>query len=48
MLQQIQVVRALPFYERFLERFPTVQALAEAPLAGRYRSGETSAATGGW
>jgi A/G-specific adenine glycosylase len=22
MLQQIQVVRAIPFYERFLERFP--------------------------
>jgi len=46
MLQQIQVVRAVPFYERFLERFPTVGALAEAPLAeaiqvwgdlGRYR-----------
>ena len=46
MLQQIQVVRAIPFYERFLERFPTVEALAAAPLAeairvwgdlGRYR-----------
>lgn len=46
MLQQIQVVRAIPFYERFLERFPTVEALAEAPIAeairvwgdlGRYR-----------
>jgi A/G-specific adenine glycosylase len=46
MLQQIQVVRAIPFYERFLERFPTVDALAKAPLAeaiqvwgdlGRYR-----------
>jgi A/G-specific adenine glycosylase len=46
MLQQIQVARAVPFYERFLERFPTVEALAEAPLAdairvwgdlGRYR-----------
>ena len=24
MLQQIQVVRAVPFYERFLERFPTI------------------------
>ena len=46
MLQQIQVKRAIPFYERFLERFPTVEALAEAPLSdairvwgdlGRYR-----------
>jgi A/G-specific adenine glycosylase len=46
MLQQIQVKRAVPFYERFLARFPTVDALAEAPLAeaiwvwedlGRYR-----------
>ena len=46
MLQQIQVVRAVPFYERFVDRFPTVRALAEAPLAeaiqvwgdlGRYR-----------
>jgi A/G-specific adenine glycosylase len=46
MLQQIQVKRAIPFYGRFLERFPTVGALAEAPLAdairvwgdlGRYR-----------
>ncbi len=46
MLQQIQVKRVIPFYEAFLERFPTVRALAEAPLAeairawgdlGRYR-----------
>ena len=46
MLQQIQVVRAIPFYERFLERFPTVEALANAPISdairvwgdlGRYR-----------
>jgi A/G-specific adenine glycosylase len=33
MLQQIQVVRIVPFYERFLERFPTAQALAGAPIA---------------
>ncbi len=33
MLQQIQVVRAVPFYLAFLERFPTVEALAEAPIA---------------
>jgi len=33
MLQQIQVKRAVPFYECFLERFPTVEALADAPLA---------------
>lgn len=46
MLQQIQVKRAVPFYERFLERFPTVEALANAPISdaikvwgdlGRYR-----------
>ena len=46
MLQQIQVKRAIPFYERFMDRFPTAEALAEAPLSeairvwgdlGRYR-----------
>src|SRR4051794_41141608 len=46
MLQQIQVSRAVPFYLAFLERFPTVQSLADAPIAeviriwgnlGRYR-----------
>jgi A/G-specific adenine glycosylase len=46
MLQQIQVSRAIPFYLAFIERFPTVGALAAAPLAeairvwgdlGRYR-----------
>jgi A/G-specific adenine glycosylase len=46
MLQQIQVKRAVPFYEAFLGRFATPRALAEAPLAeaikvwgnlGRYR-----------
>lgn len=33
MLQQTQVDRVRPYYERFLERFPTVAALAQAPLA---------------
>jgi A/G-specific adenine glycosylase len=46
MLQQIQVIRAIPFYHAFLARFPTVRDLAAAPLAdaimvwgdlGRYR-----------
>lgn len=46
MLQQIQVVRAIPFYEAFIARFPTIHDLAAAPLAaviqvwgdlGRYR-----------
>jgi A/G-specific adenine glycosylase len=46
MLQQIQVARAIPFWEAFLVRFPTPAALAAAPLAeairvwgdlGRYR-----------
>ncbi len=31
MLQQTQVDTALPYYRRFLERFPTVEALAAAP-----------------
>lgn len=33
MLQQTQVSRVLPRWERFLEAFPTVDALAAAPLA---------------
>lgn len=32
MLQQTTVAAVIPYYQRFLERFPTVQALAEAPL----------------
>jgi A/G-specific adenine glycosylase len=32
MLQQTQVDTAVPYYERFLARFPTVEALAAAPL----------------
>ncbi|CAM3347594.1 A/G-specific adenine glycosylase [Deinococcus saxicola] len=31
LLQQTQVARGLHYYDRFLEAFPTVQALAEAP-----------------
>jgi A/G-specific adenine glycosylase len=31
MLQQTRVVAVVPYYERFLERFPDVQALAAAP-----------------
>ncbi|MCC2639291.1 MAG: adenine glycosylase [Moraxellaceae bacterium] len=31
MLQQTQVATVIPYYERFLARFPSVQALAEAP-----------------
>ena len=33
MLQQTRVAAALPFYERFLRRFPTVEALAAAAEA---------------
>lgn len=33
MLQQTQVHRVIPFYERFLERFPTPRALAKASRA---------------
>jgi len=32
MLQQTQVATVIPYYDRFLTRFPTVQALAAAPL----------------
>ena len=32
MLQQTTVMATIPYYERFLIRFPTVQALAAAPL----------------
>ncbi|MCB9444510.1 MAG: A/G-specific adenine glycosylase, partial [Ardenticatenaceae bacterium] len=32
MLQQTQIATVIPYYERWLERFPTVQALAAAPL----------------
>lgn len=32
MLQQTQVVTVIPYYHRFLHRFPTVQHLAQAPL----------------
>lgn len=32
MLQQTQVATVIPYYERFMTRFPTLQALAEAPL----------------
>lgn len=31
MLQQTQVVTVIPYYDRFLKRFPTLRALAEAP-----------------
>lgn len=32
MLQQTQVVTVIPYYERFLKRFPTVRRLARAPV----------------
>jgi A/G-specific adenine glycosylase len=32
MLQQTQVTTVIPYWERFLQRFPTVEALATAPL----------------
>jgi A/G-specific adenine glycosylase len=33
MLQQTQVGRVIPFYKNFLKKFPTVRALAGAPLS---------------
>jgi len=38
MLQQTQVSRVVPAYGRFLETYPTLQALAVAPLADVLRS----------
>ncbi len=32
MLQQTQVVTVIPYYQRFMQRFPNVQSLAAAPL----------------
>ena len=32
MLQQTQVATVIPYYQRFMERFPTVNALADAPI----------------
>lgn len=32
MLQQTQVETVIPYYERFMQAFPTVKALADAPL----------------
>lgn len=32
MLQQTQVATVIPYFRRFLERFPTVEALASAPI----------------
>lgn len=32
MLQQTQVGTVIPYYTRFLERFPTVESLAQAPI----------------
>jgi A/G-specific adenine glycosylase len=32
MLQQTQITTVIPYFERWMARFPTVQALAEAPL----------------
>ncbi|MDH3589420.1 MAG: A/G-specific adenine glycosylase, partial [Gammaproteobacteria bacterium] len=32
MLQQTQVATVIPYFERFIERFPDVATLANAPL----------------
>lgn len=32
MLQQTRVAQGLPYFERFMEAFPTVKDLADAPL----------------
>jgi len=40
MLQQTTVRTAIPYYERFVEAFPTVEALAQAPLGKVLRAWE--------
>lgn len=40
MLQQTQTTKVIPYYERFLERFPTLEALARAPLSQILKSWE--------
>jgi A/G-specific adenine glycosylase len=40
MLQQTRIETALPYYERFLKRFPTVGTLADAPLDDVLRAWE--------
>jgi A/G-specific adenine glycosylase len=40
LLQQTQVSRGLEYYSRFLEAFPTVQALAEAPVEAALKAWE--------
>ena len=37
MLQQTQVATVIPYYHRFLQSFPTADALANAPLDDLYR-----------
>ena len=32
MLQQTQVATVIPYYNRFLERFPTIESLANADI----------------
>ena len=32
MLQQTQVATVIPYYGRFMERFPSLEALAGAPI----------------
>src|SRR5579872_5913579 len=32
MLQQTQIATVIPYYQRFLEAFPSVESLAQAPL----------------
>jgi A/G-specific adenine glycosylase len=40
MLQQTQVATVLPYYARFLTRFPTIEALAQAPIDDVLKSWE--------
>ena len=46
MLQQTQVERVVPRYERWLDRWPTADALAAASAAESSSNGRGSATTG--
>jgi adenine-specific DNA glycosylase len=39
MLQQTRAEAVIPYYEKFLERFPTAAALARAPNKRCWRAG---------
>lgn len=43
MLQQTQVAVVIPYFERWMERFPSIEDLAEAPLMKSLKYGRVLA-----